>query len=319
MGTEGLPSGWMKTMTDAFESFGPFEVHSPEWHAHRRRAIGASEVASILGVPGAYQTPIQVWADKRGIELDEKDDDARNDWLHFGQVMEPIIAKEFERRTQFVVLPEDKQFISIPFPFLGCSLDRWFSELEKAATGADPLDLKNTSIFMREEWDGMVPLRYNVQIQAQMAVTGRDQGALAVLIGGNQFKWAIIERNQRFIDLMLEKLDKFWQMVEQDIMPEPVAKDNSVIGQILGQEDEGKTIVLSPGIVQVDDRLLKVKEEIKALNAEKDALEAKIKKEIGKAAAGMLPEGGRYSFKTTTRKSYTVAESTYRGLRRLKK
>lgn len=319
MGTGGSPSDWTKTMAEHFEAFGPFDVHSPEWHEHRRKTIGASEVASILGAPGAYQTPIQVWANKRGIVLDEGDDEARNDWLHFGQVLEPVIADEFQKRSKLLVLPEERQFISIPFPFLGCSLDRWFTEIEKSSDGPDPLDLKNTSVFMREEWEDTVPLRYNIQVQAQMAVTGRDRAALAVLIGGNQFKWAIIERNQRFIDIMLEKLEKFWEMVQRDIMPEPVAKDNATIAQILGQEDEGKTIVLSPGIVQVDDRLQQVKEEIKQLTAEKDALEAKIKKEIGKAAAGMLPEGGRYSFKTQTRKSYTVQESTFRTLRRLKK
>jgi len=302
-----------------FEAFGPFEVHTPEWHAHRQRSIGASEVASILGVPGAYQTPLQVWASKRGITINEKEDEARDDWLHFGLALEPIIAAEFQKRSQKVVMPEERQFISVPYPFLGCSLDKWFMDPEGKKGEFDPLDLKNTSIFMRDEWEGMVPLRYNVQVQAQMAVTGRDQGALAVLIGGNRFKWAILDRNQRFIDLMLEKLEKFWEMVQQDTMPEAVAKDNAVIGQILGQEDEGKTVVLSAAIVEVDERLVEVKEEIKALNTEKDKLEAKIKKEIGTNAAGMLPEGGRYSFKTGTRKSYTVAESTNRTLRRLKK
>lgn len=304
-------------MSKAFEAFGPFDVHSPEWHEHRRRCIGASEVAAILGVPGAYGTALQVWANKRGIDLGEDNDE--KEWLHFGLALEPVIADEFQRRSNYVVLPEDRQFISTAYPFLGCSLDRWFREETAKPDTEDPLDLKNTSVFMREEWEGMIPLRYNVQVQAQMAVTGRERAALAVLIGGNQFKWAVIERNQRFIDLMLEKLDKFWQMVQRDIMPEPEAKDNPIIGQILGQEDEGKVIVLSPGIVKVDERLQQVKEEIKALEQEKAKLEATIKKEIGTAAAGMLPEGGRYSFKTTTRKSYVVQETTFRGLRRLKK
>lgn len=301
-----------------YDTFGPFPVHSPEWHEHRRQCIGASEVPAILGVPGAYGTPLQIWAEKRGIGLDDKDDDSKSELLHFGLALEPVIADEFHRRTKFIVLPEDRQFISKPYPFLGCSLDRWFREETAKPDDEDPLDLKNTSIFMREEWEGTVPLRYNVQVQAQMAVTGRERAALAVLIGGNQFRWAIIERNQRFIDLMLEKLDKFWELVQRDIMPEPVAKDNPIIGQILGHEDEGKVIVLSPEIVHVDERLQEVKDQIKQLEEEKAALEAKIKKEIGTAAAGMLPEGGRYSFKTTTRKSYVVAETSYRGLRRLK-
>ena len=69
----------------------------------------------------------------------------------------------------------------------------------------------------------------------------------------------------------------------------------------------------------VRERLVEVKEEIKALKSEKDGLEAKIKKEIGTNAAGMLPEGGRYSFKTGVRNGYIVAETTTRTLRRLKK
>jgi predicted phage-related endonuclease len=217
-----------------------------------------------------------------------------------------------------VVIPEDKQFISTLYPFLGCSLDRWFYDPEKPPETMAPLDLKNTSVFMKDEWEGMVPLKYNIQIQAQMAVTGKDVAALAVLIGGNQFKWAIVERNQRFIDVMLEKLQRFWEMVQNDVMPEPEAKDNAFIGQLLGGEKEGTTIVLSTAIVDVDAELRDIKEQIKALSERKSKLEAMIKKEIGTNERGLLPEGGSYTFKTVERKEYTVPASSSRQLRRLK-
>jgi len=304
-----------------FTAHGPFEVHSPEWHAHRRRTIGASEIASILSAPGAYSTPLQVWAEKRGIfkEDEEEYDDSKKDWLHFGQALEPIIAAEFEKRAKkYAVVPEDRQFISVPYPFLGCSLDRWFLDPEIETVEMWPLDLKNTSIFMKDEWEGTVPLRYNVQIQGQMAVTGADQAALAVLIGGNQFKWALIERNQRFIDVMLEKLERFWEMVQSDVMPEPVAKDNEFMGQILGDEKPETTMVLSPGIVTVDAEVQRIKAEIKELKAEQSKLEAKIKKEIGTNERGVLPEGGQYTFKTVEREGYEVKSTTFRQLRRLK-
>jgi len=299
---------------EPFNRYGPFIVHSPAWHEHRRLCIGASEVSSILGAPGAYQTPLQVWADKRGVFEEEEYADDKKDWLHFGNVLEPVISDEYEVRSGYPVAVEDQQFISCEHHFLGCSLDRW--TWVEGARG--PLDLKNTSLFMKEDWEDAAPLRYQIQVQAQMAVTGCDIGALAVLIGGNQFKWTTIERNQRFIDIMLEKLERFWEMVQNDVMPEPVAKDNKFIGQILGGETEGATIVLSPAIVDIDARLKEVKEEMKALKAERDGLEAKIKKEIGTNERGLLPEGGSYSFKTGERQAYTVAASTTRTLRRLK-
>lgn len=304
---------------EPFNRYGPFAVHSPEWHAHRKLCIGASEVASILGAPGAFQTPLQVWAEKRGIfeEDEEQYKLDKQDWLHFGNVLEPVISDEFEIRSGYPVTKEDQQFISQQFQFLGCSLDRWFWHFEEHQLRS-PLDLKNTSIFMKDEWEDMAPLRYQIQVQAQMVVTGCDIGALAVLIGGNRFRWTTIERNQRFIDIMLEKLEQFWEMVKNDVMPEPVAKDNRFIGQLLGGETEGATIVLSTAIVDTDARLVRVKEEIKALTTEKDGLEAKIKKEIGINERGLLPEGGSYSFKTGIRRAYSVAEATSRTLRRLK-
>lgn len=308
-------------MSEVFTAHGPFEVHSPEWHAHRRRTIGASEISSILCAPGAYSTPLQVWAEKRGIFKEDEDgyDDKKKDWLHFGQALEPIIAAEFEKRAiKYVVSPEDRQFISVPYPFLGCSLDRWFMDPEIETVEMWPLDLKNTSIFMKDEWEGTVPLRYNVQIQGQMAVTGADQAALAVLIGGNQFKWALIERNQRFIDVMLEKLERFWEMVQNDVMPEPEAKDNQFIGEFLGDENPETTVVLSTSIVSVDAELLQVKAEIKELKVRQDKLEAMIKKEIGVNERGMLPEGGQYTYKTTEREGYVVKGTSFRQLRRVK-
>jgi len=302
--------------TEPFNRYGPFPTHSSEWHAHRRLCIGASEVASILGAPGAYQTPLQVWAEKRGLFEEDEEEYAKEkqDWLRFGNLLEPVIADEFEVRSGYPVTPEDQQFISCQHGFLGCSLDRW-TWIEDVR---GPLDLKNTAIFFKEDWEDAAPLRYQIQVQAQMAVTGADIGALAVLIGGNQFRWTTIERNQRFINIMLEKVERFWEMVQNDEMPEPVAKDNSFIGQLLGDETEGATIVLSPAIVDVDADLTKIKEEIKGLKAQKDALEAKIKKEIGTNERGLLPEGGQYTFKTVERQSYTVAASSARQLRRVK-
>jgi len=305
---------------------GPFAVQSAEWHAHRAKTIGASEVAAVLGVPGAFKTPLQVWADKRQAMLAgvvDEPEESLKEMFHFGHALEPIIAEEFAARTGFFVEEEDRQFVSIPYPFLGCSLDRWFipdRKLEKFRKDSNrgPLELKNSSVFMRERWEEGIYLPYQVQVQAQMAVTGAEVGAVAVLIGGNQFKWALVERNQRFIDAMLEKLERFWEMVQNDVMPEPMAADSKLIGTLVGHEEPGISVALSGHWVEVDEELLRVKDEIKALTSRKDELEAKIKKEIGKAERGVLPSGGQYVFKTVERQAYSVPASETRQLRRIK-
>lgn len=301
----------MKTTSKIYASFGPFEVQSPEWHAHRRRTLGASEIAAILGVEGAYGTPLEIWADKTGQLAHEEAD---KEWLHFGQVLEPIIAAEFERRAKLKTMEEDRQFISVEWPWLGCSLDRWF--VDKPGDG--PLELKNTGSFMRHRWDEGIWLPYQVQVQAQMAVTGAERAAVAVLIGGNEFKWALVERNQRFIDAMLEKTYRFWQMVERDEMPDPVGADTKLIGVLLGKEEAGTSVALTGPWLDVDEELTDVKKQIKALTARKDELEAKIKKQIGKAERGVLAGGGQYTYKMQSQDGYVVAPRETRVLRRVK-
>jgi hypothetical protein len=117
---------------------------------------------------------------------------------------------------------------------------------------------------------------------------------------------------------MLEKLERFWEMVQNDEMPEPEARDNKFIGEFLGDENPNTTIVLSPAIVDVDEELRRVKEQIKELKARQNKLEAKIKKEIGTNERGILPEGGQYTFKTTERDGYEVKATSFRQLRRVK-
>jgi len=106
--------------------------------------------------------------------------------------------------------------------------------------------------------------------------------------------------------------------VQNDVMPEPEAKDNSFIGQFLGDENPDTTIVLSPSIVDVDEELQEIKADMKELKVRKDRLEAKIKKEIGTNERGILPEGGQFTFKTIEREAYEVKGTSYRQLRRLK-
>lgn len=304
------------TTIELYRTFGPYEVHSPEWHAHRRSCIGASEIASILGVEGAYNTALEVWADKVG-QMEREDESKVPEWLHFGQVLEPIIAEEFERRSGLVVRPEGRQFVSNLYPWLGCSLDYWFAPMD-AVEILQPLELKNTGSFMASRWSEGVWLPYQVQVQGQMAVTGAEQAAIAVLIGGNEFKWAIVDRNQRFIDAMVEKLERFWEMVQRDIMPDPTGADTKLIGVLLGREEAGTSIALVGPWVDVDEELEEIKAEITKLNARKDKLEAKLKKEIGKNERGVLPGGAQYTFKTVKRQGYTVQESESRQLRRIK-
>ena len=70
-------------------------LSTEEWLRYRRLGIGGSDASTILGL-NPYNSILRLWEDKTGRYPVEK---AENEYTHFGHVMEPIIRREFERRT----------------------------------------------------------------------------------------------------------------------------------------------------------------------------------------------------------------------------
>lgn len=72
------------------------DMETREWLHYRRLGIGGSDASTILGI-NPYHSILRLWEEKTGrIPVEEKE----NEYTHFGHVMEPVIRKEFERRTE---------------------------------------------------------------------------------------------------------------------------------------------------------------------------------------------------------------------------
>lgn len=68
------------------------DIPREEWLASRATGIGASEVASVLGV--GFQTPAEVWLRKVGLASDQ-DLAAEVERIHWGVVLEPVIIAQY--------------------------------------------------------------------------------------------------------------------------------------------------------------------------------------------------------------------------------
>lgn len=304
------PSFSLDCLRDVYDS-------EPAWLEARRSLIGASDSAGIFGVGYADQSAVTVWDSK--INPARQIDPAKLRKFKVGKLMEPALRAIFadesgmpcESPGEFTI------YRHADIPWLGATLD---GVTEHDEYGPCPVELKNVSNFARDEWDGdEPPLKFAVQCQHQMAVTGANHGFLLGLIGGNEPVIKTIERNDRFIDAMLKRLDEFWGYVERRELP-PI--DSSIAtAQILAKlwpEDSGATVVLPAEAAEWDRELTEAKDAIKAAEARKLAAENQLKAAIGDATFGDLIGGGRYSWKTQTRAEHVVMESTFRVLRRCK-
>ena len=79
-----------------------------EWLAYRRKGIGGSDVAALLGI-SPWRTARDLYYDKLNIAAVE---DNENNWvaLEMGHLLEPLVAKIFQHRTGYKIYQVKKMF-----------------------------------------------------------------------------------------------------------------------------------------------------------------------------------------------------------------
>jgi putative phage-type endonuclease len=89
------------------------------WLDDRRRGIGGSDVAAILGL-SKFQTPADVWRSKMGIAPDVPETPA----MRRGRLLEPAVATWYAEETGAEVADPPAKIIEGPEPWMLASLDR---------------------------------------------------------------------------------------------------------------------------------------------------------------------------------------------------
>jgi predicted phage-related endonuclease len=186
------------------------EHGSPEWLTVRRQTIGSSESASLFGL--GWQTPFQLGAAKSGLLEDDIGGDER---VMLGQALEAAIATAAQQKFD-VALRKVRRYITHPtIEGMGASLD--YEELTDEH-GWVPAEIKNVDyLIFRDEWAEddefgyLPPPKYLIQLQHQLACTGKPYGFFYVLVGGNTLHRIQIPRSDRLIASIETAVAQFWQ------------------------------------------------------------------------------------------------------------
>ncbi|WP_186441720.1 YqaJ viral recombinase family protein, partial [Desulfamplus magnetovallimortis] len=165
-----------------------------EWLQYRRSGIGGSDAGAIAGV-NPYSSIASVYFDKVGEINSSPDMQEASEAIYWGKRLEDIIADEFAKRTGLQIEKSHYILRSEENPFMLANLDRIITGKEEG------LECKTTSSFKKCDWDEeCIPEMYMAQVQHYMAVTGFEGWWVAVLIGGNHFRYQYIERDDEYID-----------------------------------------------------------------------------------------------------------------------
>ncbi len=118
---------------------------------------------------------------------------------------------------------------------------------------------------------------------------------------------------------MIPLLADFWSCVELRVAP-PADGSPATTRALarLHPADDGKAVELSADFDSRIERLRRLKSLAKRVGLAVDGIENQLRAAIGDHTYGVTPGGNWLSWKSQTRKSFTVAESTHRVLRECK-
>lgn len=279
------------------------ESESEQFNLTRRLGIGGSDMGKLMKI-SPWSTPFKLWQEKT--LRDEERDTADNVFTHWGTILEQPIKKEYWDLVGHTYGDEIKANISFPHPELGCIHANFDGLIYKDGVPVRVVEIKTAmqnsnsgefnsvgqsilswgdgnlyqtngdEIVGIAQEDNQIPASYYLQVQLYMSVAGVDVADLAVLIGHHDFRIFTIHADKELQNTLLETADQFWcKNVLEDLPPELTAQDLDVKQSIPG------SVVADKDALNNYFNLLRVKEQIKQLTAEKDQYEDALKESIG--------------------------------------
>jgi putative phage-type endonuclease len=290
------------------------------WEEERKTGLGASDIAAIFGV-SPYKSALALYYEKRGqVEMPMAEREA----LYWGRILEQPIAQRYGDETgRRVEMAEPYTILRHPtMPWMIATLDAKAEAIpgqskEPPAGGPGVVEIKNAGFFKRDEWMDEPPLPFLIQTNHQMLVAGTQWGSMAALIGGSEFFWADLTRNDAFLEVLVAKAAEFWDRVVSGRPPDADGSASTTqLLKTLYPRDSGQVIALKGKWGDIDDRLVRIKADQKKLSDERDELENTVKHAMGDATAATLDNGAVYTLKTTNRREFTTPATSFRVLRR---
>lgn len=203
-----------------------------EWLKYRRKGIGGSDVAAIMGI-SPFATIVDLYNDKVGIQpmIEEEE----SNWVakEVGHRLEDLVAEIFSKKTGLEVFPVHKMFRHALHPFMLADVD-FFIRFADGTFGI--LECKTCNYNARDKWnDDGIPENYVYQVRHYMAVMNISKAYIACLYGNNENEFVIrsLERDLIEEQDIIEQEEYFWkEYVEKKVEPPFTGKPDLILASI---------------------------------------------------------------------------------------
>lgn len=287
---------------------------------------GVDVTASVIGAlfrEHDFMTAFRLYQLKTGIVIEDPEESAP---MQRGRLLEPVAVQLLrEMRPDWTVDHNSgpgSYYFRDPAARMGATPDILVLDPERGL-GVVQTKSVEPSIFRRkwkvDDWHVEPPLWIALQALVEMELTGARWAAVAPLVVSFGVDMPVIDipATPGLMATVREKIAEFWQMVADGVEPTPeYGKDAAVIAALYG-EDDGGTVDLSgwnegPGLAAEDKTLAA---EIKERTKRRGEIKAEFLHRIGDAALATFNGSVLATAKTTRRRAYEVAATSYRDLR----
>lgn len=267
------------------------QLSREQWLANRRRGIGGSDIAAILGL-SPWKTAVDVWLDKTGRSTEDAIGNAEA--VRWGTLLEDVVAREYAERTDRTVQrikrilrhPEHEWAIgNIDRAIVSPGSRVRVAEDGGTLLGADGiLEVKTASMFKASEWgrDGdedAVPLHYQAQVMWYLGIAGQHWADVTALIGGQRMVIRRIHRDDETIAAMLERAHDFWRL--HVLTRQPPAPTTARDVERLFPADNGEAIEATDDLLAAYNAAREAKARIAQAEADYEAAAERIKLALG--------------------------------------
>jgi putative phage-type endonuclease len=244
-----------------------------EFLADRKRGIGGSDAAKVLGI-SKWGGPLSVFMDKTGRSPEREMTEA----MEMGIILEEIVARLFTMRTGLKVARVNKMLQHPEHPWMVANVDR---RLVGARKG---LECKTAHFMKGSQWEGdELPDDYYCQTQHYCAVTGWASCWIAALVGGQRFIYKEVLRDDGFIKEMIVRESEFWHdYVLRDIAP--AANEADDMSEFYPENELDTLLQPTDKHIEILVRIFALETETKSLENSIESLKNQLKQDIGDAS-----------------------------------
>lgn len=267
------------------------DLSREDWLSVRRNGIGSSDAAAAVGL-NPYKSQLTLWMEKTGRDdlfapIDVNDESTP---VYWGTLLEPIVAASYVKRTGNRVRKVNAVLQHPDHSWMLANLDREVVGVPEVQI----LECKTAGVQGARLWKDGVPEYVVLQVQHQLAVTGKRAADVAVLIGGQELQIHRIKRDDLLIERLIQLEEVFWGYVQSDVAP-PVDGSDSADQALrrLYPNDVGSTLDFSQDLEMsaAFSDLVAVRQTLDTQTKLEALLKQRIQQRMGEASKAVFETG----------------------------